>query len=123
MNLSKLLKAGIFCACAIFMIVTPVARAQTFTWVGAGTGTGNGDDLWSGAANWSGGGVPISGATTGIQFNTAANSLAYLSTNDLPDNPFVLNSLGFNNTVAAAAGLITLSNNNPFQFAGTTPGI
>jgi autotransporter-associated beta strand protein len=91
----------------------PGAAAQTFTW------TGTGDGNWSDFNNWSGGLVPTSGATTTVQFN-ATDPVAYNVFGDQIDNPFVLNALNFNTT---SSGLITLTQVNPFQFAGTTPGI
>src|SRR3954463_3213370 len=113
MNLSKLLKAGIFCACAILMVATStVARAQTFTW------TSTTDANWTDPNSW-GGTVPTGGATTVIRFN-ATDPVTYTANNDLADSPFVLNALNFNST---SSGLVSVSTNNPFQFAGTAPGI
>jgi hypothetical protein len=107
MNLSKLLKAGIFCACIILTLGTLGARGQTFTW------TSTADGNWSDPNNW-GGTAPTGGATTIIRFNPT-DPVTYNATNDLADNPFILNALNFNST---SSGLVTVTTNNPFQFAG-----
>jgi T5SS/PEP-CTERM-associated repeat protein/autotransporter-associated beta strand protein len=63
-----------------------------------------------------GGTTPASAATTALVFGAPATQAAtYTATNDLA-NPFLLNSLTFNNT----AGTVTLAGNG-LSFAGTNP--
>jgi autotransporter-associated beta strand protein len=79
------------------LLAGPAAHGQTYTWIG--TQTGN----WSAAANWSGGTVPVSGATTDLVFN-AILDVPYVATNDIA-SPFIARTITINNST---------SNNSPF---------
>jgi autotransporter-associated beta strand protein len=93
--------------------LTMPAHAQiTNTWTG---GSAPGNNNWSATGNWGTGGVPTSGAATGLSFTkTAATSNNDLGTNA---NPFQLNLMQFNVTAA-----LTLTGNNlNFVSNGGTP--
>jgi fibronectin-binding autotransporter adhesin len=81
------------------------AHAQTNTWTGQGT-----DDNWSTAGNWNSNGVPVSAATTGLDFTGSAAT----SNNDL--GTFQLNLLQFD----VAADLTLSGNDLDFVSTGTT---
>ena len=94
-------------------VSVPPAIAQTWNAV---TGT------WNTPANWVGGVVPLSSATTALVFN-ASGSTSYTATNNIGAGTFTLNSLTVNNT---GSGTITLNGTavaNTYTFAGTAPTI
>jgi len=111
----KGLNALFTCAAALLLTaaMTRNVSAQTYTW------TGTADGNWSDPLNWGATGVPVSGVGTVVQFN-AVDPVSYTATNDLPDNPFVLNGLTLNNT---GTGVIAANVNNTFQLAGANPAI
>lgn len=89
-------------------MVPMLSQAQTWN-----TTDGN----WNTGANWAGGAVPVSGATTALVFE-ATGATSYTATNDI--GAFTLNSLTINNT---GTGNITLTGPaaNTLTFAGTNP--
>src|SRR4051812_33565825 len=105
----KGLNALIMCAAVLLVsaAMSPNVSGQNYTW------TGTADGNWSDPLNWGAAGVPVGGAGTVVQFN-AVDPVSYTATNDLSDNPFVLNGLTLNN---GGTGVITVNVNNTFQLA------
>jgi autotransporter-associated beta strand protein len=94
-------------------VVGVIVVALTQTTAAAQTWSGNGGSgSWNAGGNWLGGVVPVSGTATAITF-TGTNQLA--TTQDIPNPPFILNSLTFD----AAAGAFTVAGNE-LRFAGAT---
>jgi autotransporter-associated beta strand protein len=92
------------------------ALGQTYTWVGPVSGA------FSASANWQGGTLPVSSATTSLVFGAGNLSAAVTATDDLAAAPFQVNNLTFDEfmnpafTVTSAAGKY-------FQMTGTNPSI
>ena len=108
---SSIRRLGLLAVMASLTGLAVRAPAQ-FAWTA--TASGN----WSTAANWQGGTIPVSGATTAITFGAGT----YTSTDDLSTNPFLLNSLTFNNTGTDVNG-VTLASANALDFVGAAATI
>lgn len=93
-------------SCLAILLAFPFAvRAQTFVWSGATDGT------WNTGTNWDAG-VPASGNTTALVFNTTTQ---LATNNDIPAG-LTLNSL----TLASTAGARTFTGNE-LRFDGAAP--
>lgn len=91
---------------ALPLVAGPALHAQTWLSNAAGNTT------WS-AATWDAS-VPVSGASTTVNFFTANTSVAAgtnVAFNDLSPNPFVVNQLNIAGTGGATAGTLTLQGN------------
>ena len=99
---------------AAAIVSTSLFTADTLaqTWISPNSGS------WSVAANWAGGVVPTSSATTTLRFNGFNNS-DITAFNDVA-NPFLLNTLELNRSPSIGRLLL---DGGILEFAGTSPTI
>lgn len=89
----------------VFALIISFQNSELWGQSPSNTWNGTASDLWSNAANWTGG-APASAAATVLQFN-ASGSTTYTATNDIA-NPFLLNGL-----------LLNSSSTNPIALSGS----
>jgi fibronectin-binding autotransporter adhesin len=101
------------------------AANNVSVYTGGGTATAPLTGDWNTAGNWSPTGVPVSAATTELDFG-GSGSTAYTSTNDIGAGTFTLNEMQFNSSASATEIIAPSVAANTLTFATngtTTPSI
>jgi T5SS/PEP-CTERM-associated repeat protein len=110
-KLERRSRAACLAVASAAAVVSLAAPSSAQTWLNPNTGS------WSVPGNWVNNIVPVSGATTVVNFNAVA-AQSYSAFQNIAA-PFTLNAINFNNS---GSGLITVSGQQ-IQFAGTNPAI
>lgn len=92
---------------AAVCMAAAVSSAASFTWTGGDAGSG----AWNSSANWDAAGVAVSSSTNDLVFSANAN--AFMSSNNLAANPFLVKFLTFG---SGLPGAFTVQGANPFSF-------